>query len=594
MTLRRRLRRLVAGTAIVAVSVALVATWVMARSAARGAATERLAGVSALLADSLADAGPGADLHALSDQWSKSLQVRVSVIDRTGTVLADSTMGRDNVALLGDHDGRPEIVDARAEGLGTALRYSQTLGEESLYVARSVPGSGGLVLRVSLPASALRPGRALTPGRVIVALGAGLVLLLLASGWLAARRAKPVEQLARAARSIAGGDLEMRVPRGAADEEHQRLAAAVDRLRVRVDDLQRERGRDEWLLSTIVHGMREGLLIVDDEQRVVAANDALRGNLSSGLEPVGRLQSEVFRHPDVIRTIESALSTGDEVRQRVDDRAQTGRVFDLQVSPLRRAEGEHPHAAVALFYDVTRLETLESVRQTFVADVSHELRTPLTSIKAAVETLQDDDSIDRERAGRFLEMIERHSRRMEMLVDDLSDLSRIETGSIELVAGPVDVHALARRIADDFSEQAQEIGVTVTNEVPEGFVVHADPRRLDQILVNLVDNAVKFNRPGGGVRIRGEQRGGEQFVEVVDTGIGIPSESAERVFHRFFRVDVARSRESGGTGLGLAIVKHLMQLHGGRVQVDSRLGEGSRFTLVFARQPVGRPRGSDA
>jgi two-component system phosphate regulon sensor histidine kinase PhoR len=269
------------------------------------------------------------------------------------------------------------------------------------------------------------------------------------------------------------------------------------------------------------------------------------------------------------------------VRKRVDDRPATGKIFDLQVTSVKREGDVATQAAVALLYDVSRLEQLESVRRTFVADVSHELRTPLTSIKAAVEMLIDDSELDRVRADRFLSMIERHAGRMEALIDDLSDLSKIETGAVSLDKREVELSLLVRKVLDDLAQRASEYGIALRDEVPVGLTLVADPRRLEQMLVNLVDNAIKFSRERGAVAVRAGKDGERTVIEVEDTGIGIPSDSLERVFNRFFRVDEARSRETGGTGLGLSIVKHLMQLHGGRVRVESELGSGSRFILEF-------------
>jgi len=291
----------------------------------------------------------------------------------------------------------------------------------------------------------------------------------------------------------------------------------------------------------------------------------------------------VVRDPGVIHQLETSLTSGDEVRERVVRTPQSGRSFEMRITALRHGADGRPRGALALFFDITRLEALESVRREFVANVSHELRTPLTSIRAAVETLLDggvDEESDRQR---FLRIVQRHSSYMADLIDDLTDLSRIETGAVLLEPTEVGLRDLVMEVVEQVRMRYPATSVAIDVEVPDEFTLTADRRRLEQVLVNLLDNAVKFNRPGGAVRVlaRRGDRGDE--VEVRDTGAGIPSESLERVFHRFYRVDAARSKDVPGTGLGLSIVKHLMRLHGGSVRVESEYGLGASFFLEFPR-----------
>jgi two-component system phosphate regulon sensor histidine kinase PhoR len=266
--------------------------------------------------------------------------------------------------------------------------------------------------------------------------------------------------------------------------------------------------------------------------------------------------------------------------------AASGRSFELHVTPLPARGGERPGEALFLFYDVTKLEALEGVRREFVANVSHELRTPLTSIKAFVETLLDARLEDRENSLKFLEIVRKHADRMSALIDDLTDLSLIETGSISLRPQDVEIGELAAEVTANLEPKLASAKVEARVEVPKGLRVRADRMRMEQVLVNLVDNAIKFNRPGGLVRISGAIEDGRTVVTVEDSGVGIPADSAEKVFHRFYRVDKGRSKELGGTGLGLSIVKHLMRLHGGQVRLESELGQGSKFILEFPPDAV--------
>ena len=250
-----------------------------------------------------------------------------------------------------------------------------------------------------------------------------------------------------------------------------------------------------------------------------------------------------------------------------------------------RASGER--WVLALFFDITRLEALENVRQEFVANVSHELRTPLTSIRAFVETLLEGGMDDRTNREKFLQVIQRQSGHMQELIDDLTDLSRIETGAIELEREPVDLAEVTRDVLERVRDRHPDADVELREDFPEPVRGPFDRRRMEQVLVNLVENAVKFNRPGGHVTVRGRRDGARIRNEVEDDGIGIPSESIPKIFNRFYRVDKARSKEVPGTGLGLAIVKHLVRLHGGTVQVRSELGRGSTFTMDFSAGPTG-------
>jgi two-component system phosphate regulon sensor histidine kinase PhoR len=344
----------------------------------------------------------------------------------------------------------------------------------------------------------------------------------------------------------------------------------------KIDELQDERA----LFSSLIGGMREGLLVVGPDRRIRLANDALRRIFDLRDDPSGGLLAEVVRHPTVIRDVEAVIESGGETTGETVIRMEgPGRAFELHVTPLGVKEPGDGHSVLALFFDITRLEALEGVRRTFVANVSHELRTPLTAVKAFVETLLDGDLRDRDHSIKFLEITRKHVERMEALIDDLTDLSLIETGAITLEIGTVDAAEVARDVIEQLRPRAASNEVQLDSRLPTPFPVQADRRRLEQVLTNLVDNAIKFNRKGGEVRIGGREGHGRRILEVEDTGVGIPLEAREKIFHRFYRVDPDRSREAGGTGLGLAIVKHLMRLQGGSIRVESEVGVGTRFEL---------------
>jgi len=373
--------------------------------------------------------------------------------------------------------------------------------------------------------------------------------------------------------------------RSSAGELGSALTRLVAELAGRVEDGRRE----SRLLHSVVVAMKEGMVVIGPDRRIRVANEAFRQLFRTPFDPVGRLLAEVVRDPAVFRELQASLPPGEEIRESLLHLPGPGRSFELRVSPLSGSSPDEPVGALILFFDVTRLEALERVRREFVADVSHELRTPLTSIKAFVESLIEERLVDADESLRFLEIVRKHADRMGALIDDLTDLSLIETGAVALDLAPLDAWDLAHDVVAQFAFRAEASGVEVRLDLPSPFPLIADHRRLWQVLVNLVDNAIKFSERGGVVRIAGDVREGRPRISVRDTGVGIPPEALEQVFHRFFRADKARSHERGGTGLGLAIVKHLMRLHDGQVSVVSELGRGATFTLEFPPQPTAGP-----
>jgi len=399
------------------------------------------------------------------------------------------------------------------------------------------------------------------------------------------RLSRPVEQLADAVeRSAASAGAEPIPAFHGAGTEIERLATGLGRMRLAQLDRLAELDRERQVLASVVAGVREGLLLVGPDRRLRLVNDAARAIFDLRFDPQGALLEEAVRHPAVVRDVTTALA-GAAPDPSVVRLPGSERSFELRAVPLEGAARAGARGALVLLFDVTRLEALERVRQEFVADVSHELRTPLTSIRAFVENLLEGGMEDREHARSFLEIVRRHADRMGALIEDLTDLSLIETGAVLLERRSADAAEVVREILEQLAPLATARHVQLRSELPAPFPVHADRRRLEQMLSNLVDNAIKFNREDGNVVVRGTREAGGATLIVEDTGQGIAADSLERVFLRFYQVERGRSRELGGTGLGLSIVKHLMRLHGGRVRVESELGTGSRFLLEFPPEP---------
>ena len=367
-------------------------------------------------------------------------------------------------------------------------------------------------------------------------------------------------------------------------QEELRDAAVVvpDRAEERRRQAERAEERAGALLEVMMSGMREGVLVVDDGMRVVASNRAAREIFGAA---EGRRLSDLTRNPSIHSAFTTSLKEHEQSEAKVETRGPGGPIFDLRVVPLR-LDAAGSRGAMGVFFNITRLERLERVRQEFFSNVSHELRTPLTAIIAFVETLEDGALEDPESNRRFLGIIRRNAERMHSLIDDILELSAIEAGTVKVEIAGLPLRPLVGDVLTALARRAEERRVALVNEVAPEAVVSADAGRLEQMLTNLVDNAIKFNREGGRVTV-GHERGARDRITVADTGEGITPEHVKRIFERFYRVDRARSREMGGTGLGLAIVKHLARAHGGEVGVHSTPGEGSTFYIEL---PVPEPK----
>lgn len=339
------------------------------------------------------------------------------------------------------------------------------------------------------------------------------------------------------------------------------------------------------LLDVALDEMREGLLVIDTDMRVVASNKAARDVLSETGPIEARRLTELTRNPAIYDAFLDALKGQHRDGVKVETYNSGRRVFDLRVVPFHAGGNGSIAGAVGVLFDVTRLDRLEIVRQEFLTNVSHELRTPLTSILASAETLETGAVENAENRRRFLSIIQKNATRMERLIHDLLELGAIEGGSVSVNPETVQLKSLVDDVMSTLAMAAAERTVALHNLVPANAQVTADPHRLVQMLTNLIDNAIKFNREGGTVTIEHERNGCDR-ISVTDTGEGISPQHLDRLFERFYRVDRARSRDLGGTGLGLAIVKHLAKAHGGEVSVTSRIGEGTQFTIELPRPPV--------
>ena len=526
--------------------------------------THDLAGEARLLA---AEWKPGVDPDSLADEAGVATGHRITLIDSTGHVVGDSEFDGPALQGLENHSTRPEVIAARKNGVGSIRRMSPSTGEEQLYVA--VKALGG-VARVSVTTKAVEEIFSRARSGVIVA---GLISFLLAAilAVLFSRAvSKPIVDLRNVARSIAAGERK-RHPALSAPGEVGDLADAIYRLAEQLEARISALAAEQSILSALVETLNEGVIAISPDHDVVRINETGRRLLSID-RPVPFGIDYLPREATLRSAISLALNgTATDPEEVVIG----GSTVSLTARPL--ATG----GAVVAFFDLTPIRKLEAVRRDFVANVSHELRTPLTIVGGFAETLQDPD-IAPERRAEFAKTIFSNAQRMQRIVDELLDLSRIESGYWKPRPQPVRITEVASEVFGRAAATARAKRISLDTEIdPRAEIVHADRTALEQVLMNLVENALRHTGEAGRITIRATPDRNGVAVSVIDTGSGIPPEHLPRIFERFYRADAGRSREAGGTGLGLAIVKHLVEAHGGSVSAESAVGEGTTIRILF-------------
>ncbi|MBI4269569.1 MAG: HAMP domain-containing protein [Candidatus Rokubacteria bacterium] len=549
----------------------------------------RLASTGRLLHDGarglLLRRAPQEEVRAWVVQAARPTETRVTLIEPTGRVLGDSEVGVDDLARVENHAGRPEVREALEGRAGRDLRTSATLQAPLLYVALPVHDAGRVigVLRLALPLSVVMASREAVH-RVMLASGLVALAAALAIGLFVARRVtRPIVDMQDIARRMSAGDFTARAPVRSPDEIGtlgRALNAMTARLRGEIQDLQQEQAK----ATAILDGMVEGVIAVDGRDAILLMNERARTILGLGAaRPEGRPFLEIVRNVNLHEILRAVRGAGEAGMSRHELRlaAPTERRLQVNAVPLRLAGDEV--GAVMVLHDVTELRRLEQVRTEFVANVSHELRTPLTAIHGYLETLLGGALEERDNARRFLEIVFRHTERLGRLLDDLTDLSNIELGRVALRLEPVRLDEVVDSVLAIIAPRAESGRVALAADLPVGLPpVSGDRDRLAQILINLVDNAVKYTPEGGRVTVSARPAAdGRVEVAVADTGVGIPPTDLPRITERFYRVDKARSRELGGTGLGLAIVKHLVLAHAGELAIESTPGRGTTVRVTL-------------
>lgn len=521
----------------------------------------------------LLERGPVDRPDSLARHLSGLTGHRVTVIAPDGTVLGDSGVDPGLVAGLENHGGRPEVRDALALGRGTAIRHSASVGADLLYAA--VPTRDGRVVRFAVGLENIDGVVSAVRRQILQVGGVALVLVGILSLFLSMGMTRPLRRMRDAAHAMAQGDLDVRV-RMFRDDELGELGGALDslagELRRRLGQLEEEREE----MDALIDSMAEGVLAVGPDGTLRRTNPAARAMFDLDEKVEGLRPEGIARRQPFLRVVERAR-TGEEVpptELTLDDR-------HLLATARPLPQG----GAVLVFLDTTELHRLEGVRRDFVANASHELKTPLTVIRGNAETLQDED-LPPETRRRFVAALRANAERLQTILDDLLDLSRIESGGWTPVSREISVDEVARHAWESFSDAAQEKGVGFEVAVAEDARgLEADPGALGQIFQNLFSNALRYTPAGGRILVRARAvANGDVQIEVQDSGAGIASTHLDRMFERFYRVDPARSRAEGGTGLGLAIVRHLVERHGGHVEAESELGRGTTIRLTLPRR----------
>ena len=521
------------------------------------------------------------DIDDEADRLAQLIDARITLIAEDGRVLGDSDLDGQALTDVENHLQRPEVQDARNRAAGIVARYSTTVRIEMLYAAVTARHPRVRYVRVALPLTTVAEQIRQVGTQAVLAFTLSIPFAL-ALSWLAsALLSKRVRAIAAVAQRYRQGDLTRPTYDYGPDElgdVARVLDGSVQELGRRLDELSRDRAR----LDAILSGMVEGVLVLDGGGRIQLANRAAQSMLRMDDSSIGRPYVEVIRHPDIAEQLGTALRGAEVDSRELALTRDPGRTFVARAAPVARGGGG---GAVLVLHDITDLRRADQIRRDFVANVSHELRTPLTAIRGYVEALIDDQS-DTENTRRFLEIIARHSARMERLVSDLLRLARLDARQEALDLAPCDLQQLFNTVIADVARIAETKRQHITSAVdPAAARVLADPAKLHDVLRNLVENAVHYSPDAATIHLEAVREQNSIRLSVCDSGPGIPPGDLLRVFERFYRVDKSRSRP-GGTGLGLAIVKHLVELHGGQAAAENRTEGGARFVITLPDQPM--------
>ncbi len=517
------------------------------------------------------------DLDFFADEIGKALGVRVTIIDISGKVVADSKVSRENLKYLENHSNRPEILSALKKNIGISKRYSTTLKQEMLYVALPLIKKEKLLGTVRLALPLVDVERIIFQAKriALISLGLGLLMAIIISFLLSYSFAKPIKKITETATAMAKGDFKKRIgiyPKN----EIGILAHTIDDLARTVEQYISQLNQEKGYLETILKSIYEGIVVTDKNGEIVLFNDAFK--LLFPKVEIGKNSIEILRDEKLVKGIEEVIKGKERLSIELVLSYPKERVFEVHLCGIRH--NTKTIGSIAVFYDITHLKRLERMRRDFVANVSHELRTPLTSIKGYAETLLYEEDI--EKIKEFASIILKHTDFLIKLTHDLIELSTIESEGFRLKKEHISLKELIEETVETFKDKVKRKDIKIELKIKDTQTIWANEERARQVFNNLIDNALKYTESGK-IEISAEEQGRFMIIKVSDTGIGIPKKDLTRIFERFYRVNKERSRASGSTGLGLSIVKHIVEAHGGEVWVESELGKGSTFFVKWPR-----------
>lgn len=514
----------------------------------------------------------------------KQVYTRLTIINSQGKVLLDSQA---NPVSMPNHKNRPEFVTALKGQTGKSVHYSNTLNRKMLYIAQPIVQEKQIIgaVRLALPLDILNHSLEDVFYFLLGAVLLTLLIIIFPVLYLARHLSGPILEMTIMAESISNGNYGAQVNIKNKPDEINTLGKTLNLMSSKLKDNVEEIKLEKIKLETILYKLQDSIIVLDQEKKIQFINPSAEKSFHVSLEEVkDKSYLALFRYPEVSQMIDQVSNTEEDAKFSLDVTSP----YRLNLEVLITLTGkENQQLMIVFIRDMTKIHQLEQMRKEFVANVSHELKTPLTSIIGFTETLLDENVDDFKTRNRFLQIIKDEADRLLRLVNDLLSLSKIEGNRTEkfLRKEPGNLAESINGVLKNFIHQAAIVGINLSfrNFAPNLPPIPYDPDAIEQIIINLVDNAIKYTKDGGIVQVILEDEEDHVTISVVDSGIGIPLEDLNRIFERFYRVDKARSREQGGTGLGLSIVKHLVESHGGKLSVESKVGEGSTFSFILPK-----------
>jgi len=513
----------------------------------------------------LVESGNLTDLNDLIKRIGKRINTRITVIAPDGKVLADS---KENADSMENHRGRPEIREAITTGFGKSVRYSTTEMEEMLYVAIPMKSNGKLigVLRTSLFLRDIDTLLNSLRNRLLYSIVIITLLSLLVAFMISKNISSPIKELAEASKNLANGDFSTHL-RLIRNDELGELAESFNIMSEKLKSVFDELTSKKEEFKSIISSLSEGLMVIDKTGKIILCNDSFKRIVSAN--PLDKFYWEILREPVLLNSIEKEIG---ESRHIADEIELNGKKYLFSFSSVPETE-----ELIVILHDITKFKNLEKIKKDFIANVSHELRTPLTAIKGYLETMEDEEGTEYKR---YLDIVQRHTERLINIVNDLLQLSELEQKGIIGNLEKIDLKDTVENVFRIFKQKAEKKNIRLILDTPDSVFFYGDPFKLEQMFVNLIDNAIKYTESGN-VTVSLNIRDKRVIINVSDTGIGIPERHLDRIFERFYVVDKSRSRRGGGTGLGLSIVKHIVLLHNGKIKVWSKRGKGTTFTITL-------------